>query len=165
MTKYIGEVFFDPVKENLYQIFSQYFGNPPMTKIKNIDDTYSMYIVKINASLAIEYRYIIAFVNKNKDEIGSKKLLHELNWISLQTRTLQDEHKVDVHSYISRMFQPLNKPIFLIKKDSNQYVYSVTDYPISVVILPKKNIENEYSDKGSLINALETYQTIVTMKN
>lgn len=163
MSKYIGEVFFDPIKTSMYQIFSQYFGNPPMTKVKNVDN-YSMYIVKINAILSIEYRYIIIFVIKNNDEIGSKKLLHELDWISLQTRTLQDEHKVETHSYTPQRLPGLNKTISLIKKDKNQYLYSVDTFPLSLVLLPKKNSENEYNSNGNLIMALETYQTIITIK-
>lgn len=160
--QYTGEVFFDPEKENFYKAIVEYFSNPIMTKVKNVDN-YSMYVVKIHAVLTIEYRYIIVFVNKNNHEIGTSKLLEELSWISLQTRTLKDEHKVQTHMYTPRRNTPLNKNISLIRKDEKQYLYKVDSLPISVVLIPKSEKEQEYNNNGNLIMALETYQTILTI--
>lgn len=159
--QYTGEIFSDPLKDMTRKYITEYFSNPVMTKVKNIN-SYTMYVVKIHAVLGIEHRYIMVFISKNENEIGSKKSLGELNWISLQTRTLTDEHKVETHSYNPTRYPPLNKNISLIEKNERQYLYSVESFPLSVVLIPKSKKEQEYNDKGNLIMALETYQTILT---
>ena len=154
---FTNETFFDPVKDTFYQLIVQYFSNPILTKIKDVGN-YSMYVVQIQAVLDLEYKYLIVFVMKDEKQIGVKRLLNQLQWTSFQTRTLKEKHTVVIHSYNSRRFQPLNKPITLVKKTQELYVYSVKDYPISITLLG-----NEHSDIDSLLMALEKYQTILTM--
>jgi hypothetical protein len=54
----------------------------------------------------------------------------------------------------------LDKKIKIKNKTDKQYVYEVESLPINIVLLPKsKNID--YNNNGTVVNALETYQTIV----
>lgn len=145
----------------MYGYFVQYFSNPIMTKIKDINN-HSMYMVKTNAILGIEYRYIIAFVYKDGYPIGTTEYLEKLPWVSLQTRTLAEDHKLPIHSYIPRRLPVLDYKIKLIHKDAKQYVYNVAELPIQIILLPKRN---DYNANGDVITALETYQTIVSLKN
>lgn len=150
---------FDPIKETVYPLFIEYFNNPKMKKIKNID-TFSMYITKVYSLLGNEFRYIIAFVRKDNLDINKTVPLSELRWISLQTRTLEDNHNTEIHNYLPRRLSNLDKNIYLIKRDENQYLYNVKDIPITITLLPKtKNIE--YSQNGTVVKAIETYQTII----
>lgn len=155
--------YFDPIKDDYYKYFITYFNNPVMTKLKNVDN-YSMYIIKIHALLGIEYRYVIVFVYKDDNVIGGKEELKYLKWISLQTRTLKENYNVGTHTYIPKRLPELNHEINLVKKDEEQYIYETKDLPIVITLLPKsKNVD--YNSTGNVLNALETYQTIISFKN
>lgn len=152
---------YDPRKEEVYSIFSEYFGNPTMTKIKNIGE-YSMYMVKIQAQLGIEFRYLIIFVYKDTLVVGRREQLSKLSWVSLQTRTLTDNHDIIVHSYNPRRLQGLMKTINLTTPNTGKYIYKVEDLPLTVTLLPKeKDGDNQYTSSGTIVTALETYQTII----
>lgn len=163
----MNEIFNDPIRDNVYSLFVEYFTNPSMTKIKDVDD-YSMYISKVYAILGIEYRYIIVFVPKDNKPFNTVDLLSNLKWVSLQTRSLTDNHSLSYHSYIPKRLASLDKKITLLRKDNNQYLYNVEALPITIILLPKnieKNVNQEYSPSGTVVTAMETYQTIVTFKN
>jgi len=150
---------YDPVKDNIYPLFHQYFENPRLVKIKNVDK-YSMYMVKIHALLGVEFRYLIAFVPKNDLPIRDEKFLSQLEWESLQTRTLTDDHIIPSHSYTPKRLPNLDQKIQLRSKDDNQYVYNVIDLPIRITLLPtSKGLD--YNPSGTVVSALETYQTLV----
>jgi hypothetical protein len=157
-----GEVLdigFDPVREKIYPLFVEYFNDPTMTKIKNING-YSMYMAKTYCLLGIEYRYIIVFVREDKLPMLSKTTLENLRWISLQTRSLADEHNLPSHSYVPRRIPDLDQKITLVKQNSDQFVYKVEKLPITVTLLPKTK-GMDYNPSGSVVTALETYQTII----
>lgn len=157
------DVDYDPAKEDIYSLFSDYFKNPKMTKIKDIQN-YSMYICKIHALLGIEYRYVIVFVNKDSFPVKTEKFLSQLYWISLQTRTLTDEHDIPSHAYVPRRIQELDKKIQLIHKTNDQYKYRVESLPFEITLLPKtKGLD--YQPTGTVVTALETYNTVITFLN
>lgn len=149
-------------KEKIYPLFVKYFGNPIMTKLKNVNN-HSMYCCKIQSMLGIEQRYLIIFKKIDKKEAGTKEYLSEINWECLQTRTLPEDYKIDIHTYIPERIPGLNKKIKLQEKTENLYIYEVENLPIIVSLLPKtKNID--YLNHGNVVNALETYQTIINWK-
>lgn len=150
---------YDPFREKIYNIFCIYFNNPSLTKIKDINQ-FSMYAVKTNGMLGIEHRYIIVFVYKNNHHTGHEETLDNLYWVSIQTRTLTEEYKTRVHNYIPRKLPELDKKINLQHRDDKQYVYNVEDYPISITLIPKSK-SLDYGNTGKIINAIETFQTIV----
>lgn len=150
-------------RSNIYPLFVNYFNNPFMTKVKDIDN-YSMYACKIHAVLGIEYRYLIAFVNKDRNNIGFQVAFSSLQWDCLQTRSMEDELKVNLHSYIPTRYKALNKKIELINKDTQKYLYKVHEFPLSITLLPR-NKNSHYNSSGFIINALEEYQTILNWTN
>lgn len=152
---------YDPTRDDIYALFSRYFENPRMIKIKDIDK-YSMYMIKIHALLGVEFRYLIVFVPKNDLPKGDEKFLGQLQWESLQTRTLTDDHNIPFHSYTPLRLPNLDKKIQLKTKDMNQYVYSVSELPVQIILLPTKNGTSfDYNPSGSVVSALETYQTLI----
>lgn len=155
------DVDYDINKENVYSLFCEYFKNPKMTKIKNVNK-YSMYITKIHALLGIEFRYLIIFVKGDEYSLGTEKLLSELHWISFQTRTLTDEHNIPYHTYIPRRIPALDKKITLNSKDNHQYKYAVDYLPIEITLLPKSTKGMDYQSTGTVVTALETYYTVVS---
>lgn len=147
-------------KNNIYELFVNYFNNPKMFKIKDIEHL-SIYMSKTYCLLSRECRYIIVIVNKNEEKIMSYKRLNKIEWISLQTRTLFDNHDLPSHSYTSTKKTPLNCDIYFKDKNNNSINYYCKKYPINIELLyTEKN--NEYQKEGTLISAIETYQTIIT---
>lgn len=158
-----GEILYDydPLKEKIYALMTQYFDNPVMTKMRDVNN-FSMYMTRIHTLLGIEFRYIIVFVAKNNEAVGHKERMQNLYWTCLQTLSLDIEHSnLPFHSYRPQRLQELDKDIKLIQKDDKQYVYSVAGLPMKITLLP--NGKSEYMPSGKVVNALETYQTIVTL--
>ena len=175
MSKY-GEpidISYDPNKNKIYPLFTQYFGDLSMTKIKDVKSgatNFSMYLAKIHCLLSTEHRYVIVFVEGDKLPIGNNELLSNLEWINLQTRSLPENHNLPPQHYRPRRMPELMKKIELSQeqKDSSRnessrtnYIYKSSDYPLQITLIPRKN-EMEYQNKGTIVSALETYSTIIS---
>ena len=153
---------FDPQKDNVYNIFTEYFNNPVMTKVKDVDK-YSMYIAKIKAMLGNVYRYVIVFVDKDSNEVKGTKPLKDLPWVSFQTRSLEDYHDIPSHSYHVHKHPELMAKIKLTSRDEAKTVYSCEKLPITVTLLhTRKNSRLQYQASGTVVSALETFQTIIS---
>jgi len=153
---------YDPQKQDVYNMFTDYFRNPRMIKIKDVEQ-YSMYLTKIHTLLGIEFRYLIAFVYKDSVQVGGVETLDNLSWVSFQTRTLSEEYNTPSHTYIPQRTPSLDKRIKLVRKTEKSYAYIVEELPILITMIPKG--KNEYSATGSVIPALETFNTIVSFKD
>lgn len=158
---------YDPDRELVYNIITEFYDNPVLTKIKDIDN-FSIYAAKADFLLYSENRYIFAFMLKDTTEIGTLYYLSELKWHSFQCRGLKDIYNTKKFKYMpkkSLKYQPkLTKDIN--SENSNlQTVYNCESHPIYVTLLHKNNLLHEYADKGTLASALETWKTIITFKN
>jgi hypothetical protein len=153
---------FASVNENIYQMFVDYFKNPVMTKMKD-ESNFSMYACKAYCLLSKECRYIIVFVNKDNFSIRTEKKLSELFWVSLQTRTLYDQFDIKTHGYQPVAEGPLLAKIERIDISKEASTYKCEDFPIVVTLLHtlKKNSDT-YQNRGTVIAALETWETIIT---
>ena len=149
-------------KELIYKAFDDYFNHPIMFKIKNINNL-SMYICKIYCLLTNNCRYIIVFVKQNYFEPYTKISLINLNWISLQTRTLAKKYNIPSHNYQPIKKGPLNVIIQKYEIKDSASIYSCNDLAISVTLLHDKN-EKKYQEKGNVIAAIETYNTIIMLE-
>lgn len=154
---------YDPNKESLYESFDTYFNYPSMTKIKDVDN-YSVYMAKTYCLLSNECRYIIVFVTIDSTPVYTQERLINLKWDSLQTRTLSEQHSLPSHSYQPRRLASLNVLIRREKIDPEASTYVCDDLPIIVTLLHTKNSSNDYQNQGTVISALETYQTIITLR-
>ena len=155
---------YDPEKNYVYDAFSNYYNNPSLTKIKDVEN-YSMYICKIYALLGNAYRYLIIFIDKDLEIIGKQKLLKDCQWISLQTRTLEDQHKVSTHKYKIESKHPVNQKINVKSRSENESTYECEIFPLTVTLLhTRKDSMYQYQPEGTLISALETFQTVINFK-
>jgi len=153
---------FDPIKDQFSTYIDTYLNHPTLTKIKNVDN-HSIYMVKTYCLLSNFCRYIIALVQEDNSPKGTKMKLSNLSWVSLQTRTLEDRHDVDSHSYNPKMEGPLVTKITRKTIGPNMSTYSCDSFPIEVHLLhKKKDVQSEYQPNGNLISAIETFQTIIT---
>lgn len=163
MSEY-GEILdiIEPDKENMYKAFDTYFNHPIMFKIKNINN-YSMYMSKSECLLRNEYRYIICFIPEDSSIIGSKEQLSNLKWISFQTRTISEKHDLPFHKYQPIKDGPLNVIITRTSMCTESSTYKCDAFPLVITLLNKKT-ESDYQPRGTIIAALETYSTIITLK-
>jgi hypothetical protein len=153
---------FASINDNIYKMFVEYFKNPIMTKMKN-ESNYSMYASKAYCLLSKECRYIIVFVNRDVFPIKSEKSLSDLYWVSLQTRTLSDQFDIKSHGYQPVAEGPLLEKIERINITKEASTYKCEDLPLIVTLLhtSKKNSDT-YQNRGTIIAALETWETIIT---
>lgn len=153
---------YDPSKNPVYEAFHAYFNNPVLTKIKNVNN-YTVYMAKIHSMLGNAFRYLILFVQRDYEIKGVKKRMNELDWVSLQTRTLEDQHDLESHSYTVRKTPALSKIIRVKDRNEQQSIYTADDYPITITLLhTRKNNSYQYQPTGTIVSALETFQTIIT---
>jgi hypothetical protein len=157
-----GQVFenIDIDNRTMFKHFAEYFNDPVMIKIKDVDG-YSMYMRKTHCLLSKECRYLIAFVTEDQMPPKSQERLIDLDWVSFQTRTLPDQHDIPSHSYQPRADGALNAKIERTSKNDDSSSYMCKDLPITVVLLNTKKGVNDYQNQGSVIAALETYNTII----
>jgi hypothetical protein len=154
---------YEPEKDALYGYFDDYFNHPTMVKIKNVKNL-SVYMTKTYCLLTNECRYIVVFVPQDYNSVGTKQELKSLSWLSIQTRTLSDNHDLPSHDHQPRAIGPLNKKIVRIKKTKLASTYRCEGLPLTVTLLhTKDDTDSEYQQYGNVVSALETYQTIVTI--
>jgi len=155
---------FEPEKESIYKHMVEYFNHPVLHKIKDVE-TFSVYMAKLYCLLSNECRYIVVFVEKDVNPPGSQKQLDNMFWVSFQTRTMADNHDIPPHSYEPRMYEPLNVLLKRTEVLPGNSIYDCDKYSISVTLLHEdETITNSYQDIGTIVGALETFQTIITFK-
>jgi hypothetical protein len=160
MSKYgkILDSFSNPNRLSIYEAFAEYFENPMVKKIKE-QNGHTLYACRFSSMGALDFRYLVVVVPNSiaeKDECP----LSDLHWESIQTRISTTDYRLKSQSYVPRRLLSLNKSIKRIQTQNDQeYIYSVEDLPIRVQLLPQKN--TVYQNDGTLIRALETFQTIV----
>lgn len=153
--------YYDPSKNNVYKSFYEYYQNPILTKIKNVND-FSVYMTKIHSLLGNAYRYLILFVSMDANNIGTEKSMNELDWVSLQTRTLEDHHNLKPHSYNVRITTDLGQKINIKSRDEKKSIYNAEKFPLMITLLhTRKNNSYQYQPTGTIVSALETFQTII----
>ena len=153
---------YHPQQDYVYTLMVNYFKNPIMTKIKN-QNQFSMYACKIYGLLSNEYRYLIVFTHINGDAVGVMEKLDSLKWINLQTRTLSEILPCKTHSYQPNSETPLNVAIKKVSVSKQSSYYKCLALPVAVDLLhTAKKDSSSYQNEGTMVAALETYETIVS---
>jgi hypothetical protein len=157
------EIFQNPERDYVYSLIHIYYDNPMMTKIKNISDTLSMYAVQIPCLLMNEHRYIIAIIQNDFYPVGHTQYLKDLRWISFMIRSLHDEdlQSLPIHSYTIKRDQRYSLSLTIKSRSNKVSVYSNELEVFEIYLLHTKNQEYEYPNSGSLVSALETFQTMI----
>jgi hypothetical protein len=151
---------YNPEHDYIYSLMVKYFNNPTMTKIKN-QNQFSMYACKVFGLLSKEHRYIIVFTYLDNEPIGTYIGLHNIRWINLQTRTLTENLPCTTHSYIPTNESPLSVAISRTETTPQSSTYLCKTFPkISVTLL--NNSKRSYQNEGTIVAALETYETIIS---
>ena len=162
-----GEILntYDPFLQNIYDTFVEYFDDPTMSKVK-VNGTYSMYMTKVRCLLSSVNRYIVAVVENDTSPLHSNEKLSNLSWKSLQTRSLTEHYNIPPYAYHVKRTAPFSNAIMRVgdvtEKCSN---YDCDGLNITITLLNTKRSYFEYQAKGTLLSALETFQTIISLKD
>lgn len=152
----------DMARLDVYNYFIEYFKNPVLKKLKDLNGGYTMYCCKVKSMLSKDKKYIFVIVPRDSDPGTPLARLNDLNWDILQTRTIEDNHNVPIHEY-----HPYNtsQSLRVFEKRDDMYKYTCHEFHnIVVSLLFVKNQTRVYGDVGDLDAAIETYNTIVAFK-
>jgi hypothetical protein len=150
-------------KRNIYELFTNYFGNPLLTKIKDQSGV-SVYAGRA-AEMLRDRRYLIVLIDSDKNPLGKRYKLDELPWKCLQTRTNQEEYNCDSFSYMPNTKAPYDTRMLLKERKPTLTSYMNKKYKFSLCLLHTDDTTRyEYGDIGTLHSALETYQTIIQIE-
>jgi len=85
----------------------------------------------------------------------------------LQTRSLIDQYNdIETHGYDPVAEGPLMAKIHRTEVNAEASTYTCETLPITVTLLhTEKNTPQTYQKSGTVVNALETYQTIITFNS
>lgn len=157
---------YNPFAESTKQLVSSYFDNPEMIKTKSVNG-FSIYMNKVYGMLCNESRYIVATIQEDGEPMGFVKKLSELNWSSFQTRTSSEKYpNMKNFVYEQKRNMPYISPIKLVKRETNHCEYACENLPLNVtLIVPKGKSMYEYQAKGTIASALETFNTILTIRD
>jgi hypothetical protein len=154
---------YNPQQDYIYSLFVKYFNNPTLTKIKN-ENQFSMYACKIYGLLANQHKYIILFTHLNQDPVGTMEPMRDMKWVNLQTRTLTENLKCNSHTYTPTNDSPLSVGIKRVDKTKQASTYECLTLPLTINLLhTAKKDANTYQNEGTIVAALETYETVVTI--
>lgn len=170
---YGSEIDRDPSKTPIYNIINQFFGNPQMTKIKNImdpeDGEYSLYYCRVESQLGgNNYRYLVAISPVDNRPKGKAISLINLEWDSFQTCTLEELHQIPIHRYSAVKpveMTSVDTGMTKINGDVDETIYFCNSLPLQVTIIHSGNIDSiTCPDKADLLQGLQSFQTVISWK-
>lgn len=147
----------------IYNQLCDYFDNISLTKHQDTE-THSVYITSIKSFLTNVHRYIFVFVPRDVFFKGHVSQLKHLKWTSIQTRSLTTKYSnINMSYYKPKQIKPHTEHIELITRDKTKTVYQCVQLLLRVTLLHQEYDIFEYSDKGNLSAAIETYNTIIEL--
>jgi hypothetical protein len=177
------------IKQQIYDSVVNYFGDIIMTKLntKSTSDgtLYGLYYCRVGCMLCVDNRYILVIVKEESDniQVGTQMYLSNLNWISFQTRSIDEFETVNPYNIKIKQQNVTNKrntiidmEMKLLEELDDRVRYECSHYfPIIVDIMKKKVKEKNiydmmegyekeyYTQTCSLQTLFESYQCVLTI--
>lgn len=180
------------MNSEMYQIFAQYFSNPVLVKAKADPETgNSIYYAHVRSQTRSGYRYLVVITEPSEYPLGSRMNLADLEWLSLQTREVPEPipnvptimYDINRRSPLAALhveavnrtkqattYLPTN-PNNEVQGHGSKYQPSSVDtgvdpdlFPVMVTMIVTNDEPMQYQPRGTLASCLETYQTIVTIR-
>jgi len=145
-------------------VLVEYFDNPQFTKIKNVDEEFSVYMCRLNSQLGSEIRYLVCIVGRDAYLVGDEVSLKALPWTVFQTRSLTDIHDIKRCGYQPKSRAPFNAIIKRTSKNDKEVEYSCDAFPVTISLLVRPTDMFDYPAEGRLNSALETFNTIIMLR-
>lgn len=158
-----NEPFFSPDDEYIYNLIVEYYDNPILYKVQD-ENGQSIFGIQLPSLLLNSKRFLLATTKFCPEQ---KKNLKDVPWKFLQIRTLNNQHKytsLPVITYKQKRNDKFFFPLQVASRNREITTYSTPYDTIDVSLLHVKGIEFEYPNEGTFISALETFQTIISIK-
>lgn len=175
------------IRQEVYNNIVNYFGDIIFTKLNSKatsdGNVYGIYYCKIGCMLCVDNRYFLTIVKDDEDTpIGSQIFLSNLQWISFQTRSIDDFESVNPNGIKLKQQNVKNNRNFILDlemklseelEDRIRYECS-ENYHIIIDIMKRKSKEKNiydsmegyekeyYTPVCSLQTLLESYQCVMT---
>jgi hypothetical protein len=155
--------FQNPERDYVYQLITKYYDNPTMTKVKEPNESLSMYVCQLTCLLMNEKRYLIVLTHKDTHPLGYSQPLNEFRWVSFRVRSLQEEsyQNIPIHNYKIKRDDRFMIGLKIKNRNQDISLYETDLGVFSVSLLHTKKQEYEYPNEGNLVSALETYHTVL----
>jgi len=180
------------MNSEMYEIFADYFSNPTLVKAKvDPNSGNSIYYAHIRSQTRSGYRYLVVITEPSEYRLGTRMQMADLEWISLQTREVPEPiANVPTVMYDIKRTSPLaalhvqatkrgrEATTYLptsanneVKGHGSKYQPSATEagvdprlFPVTVTMIITNDEPYQYQERGTMASCLETYQTIVTIR-
>lgn len=153
--------------DQIRQELKDYFAGIYCVKVET-NRGQGVYYAKIFSFLGNDNRYLVVTVPNDNSPDGTQMMLQNMNFSSIQTRTIPTDYDMPPQQYQKNYDTPL-KNYRLQSRGEN--TMSRTQYysynaPIEVVLLhdSKAKSRYQYPDTIPLHHALETYQCVVSFR-
>lgn len=164
---------YDPMRDFIYRTITDYFQDPVLvkTRTKSHVDGMDMYVGQSVSYLLKERRFLLVMVTRADDiPYGTASRLSRLMWKTLQTRVIVDDDEfidpVREFSYDVRREAFHGYTLSRVDTTDDWTQYRVDPYlPLTVFLFHKKKGAFEYSPTGTLVAALETFQTLLVLES
>lgn len=157
-------------QEEIKNKINELFISLTFTKIKNqvLQNKYfSIYCARISCMLCIQKQYIFVAVPIDEYEIGYINSIVNLDWTSIQTRTIKNvdfDVRLAEQSYDIIHNEILDDVIDSVSRDKNETQYMSRKYNINIKLLHDKNTSiNEFADSTTVLSALNSFNCILTI--
>ena len=170
MSKYgkVIDLGFNPIHLEFKKNIANYFNNPLMTKIKDDFNGCSVYAVEVKTMLFKDKRYLIINCPLDREELGKKIRLSEMDIKVLQTKEMSgignpvNRCKYDVREN-SRLSE-FQQRIEMTNRTKEYTEYNCNSYGIKVTLIHQDKYLYEFPDVATLFTAIEKYSTIIFIK-
>jgi hypothetical protein len=153
---------------DVYGAFVDYYGNIELGLIRS-EQGYDIYSSKVSSGLSMN-RYIFVVVPSKTQQsytsLGSETVyLNDLNWVSFQTRTTDDNYPVPILTHFVNPDKKTKLPddLNVVNRTTETTEFSCASLPVKVQLMHeiKKNNVYQYPDKCKFYQALETFNCVV----
>jgi hypothetical protein len=142
----------------IYNFFAYYFDNPTMKKIKTVSG-HSLYACRIPSMLVRDRKYVIAVVDDS--QYSDTVTLDQIQWYSLQMRTLEEQYDVPLHNYTQKTDDVSSSKIRVVRKTDKLYEYKSEKFEtLNVQMIFSKNQTRAFSETGTVKIAIESFNTL-----
>jgi len=164
----------DPVKEAVWKAFVDHFGDPLLffsPKDSEQDAEHWVYVCRVHSLLLNENRFLIVMVRRPSSiPPTTPRHLRDLPWHVLQTRHVEDADKYrflqTTHRYDGTASRACQQSIERVESTREWTRYACAALPPLVIfLLHQRKTVDEYANRGSVRLALETYRTIVELRD
>jgi len=162
-----GEVFDDYSPDNtmFYLAISRFYDNPKMALLKK-ESGFAMYVCKLRCLLN-ENRYLFAITrDSDTKKIGDIINIENLEWQALHIKQVSELIQVPLkdHECAPKRIPYLDHQIEKINSTDDESFYKCPYHKLLKIKLihEEDNPKEQYQNKGNLLEALETYMTVLS---